>query len=459
MLKKVLRGFSGKRLVVGLSVALLGMQSVAAPVLAADNVQLRMPKNIKRRVPTNIKADYTPDLLLVMPNASAESDELDQALKDAKGTLVGTIGEGRLKVLVYKTEKGKLEETEKKFLKDKEHFNCVSRNYRFKAQIIVPNDPQFTQQWHLGAVNAPKAWDVTMGSGTKVAIFDSGCQASVPDLNGKTEKGYNAWTPEAHFLAGLAIAGGGGLLGDLLGAIGGATSGGAQTDVQGHGTVVATTACATANNSINVAGVAPKSKVYPVQIAGEGGFTDDLALIAGLMNMLSSGNRIVNISYGAPPPVGFTNAALHAPLHMFFNEYFLKGGLIFISSGNDGMFDPNPPVPYLNVVSAIDNTMTLTDFSNYGLSTTFTAPGKGIKCTARDGSVADVDGTSFSSPIVAGIAALVWSANPVLPNVAVQSILKASCFKAGAAPWTPYYGFGMPDANKAVKMAKGLNPF
>lgn len=437
--------------VLGLSLSLLLSLAAGLNPLPANagETQLKIPVNKVKRTAAPVY-DCSPDLLLIMPNAQSENDEIDKILKEAKGEIVGSMGEGRLKCLIYKTDKGQMLETEKKFMKDKEHFKYISRNYRFRAQI-VPNDPQFTSQWHLGAINAPRAWDTTMGNSTKVAIFDTGCQASVADLSGKTSKGYDATS----FGARLTVLGGGGPLGAVLGGIGGAASSGAQTDVQGHGTLVATTAAARANNGVNVAGVAPGATVYPVQIAGEGGWTDDIAIMAGLLNMPLTGNKIVNISYAAPPPVGFTNAALHAPLHIYMQEFHnMYNGLIFISSGNDGLFDPNPAVPYLNVVTAIDPSMSLTDFSNWGLSSTFTAPGKGIVCTARDGTVKSVDGTSFSSPIVASVAALVWNANPALPNFMVENILKASCFKAGAAPWTPYYGFGMPDASKAVHIAR-----
>lgn len=431
---------------------LIGLSaSFAVSAQAADEVKLQIPANLKKKTAPAVPANYQPDILLVMPNANADSEEVTDILKEAHGKIVGTMGEGRLKCLIYQTEKGQLEETEKKFSKDK-HFRCTSRNYQFKSQLI-PNDPQFGSQWHLGVINAPRAWDITTGGGQKIAVFDSGCQASVADLAGKTLKGYDATT----FGARLTVLGGPGPLGDLLGGIGGELSGGAQTDVQGHGTLVATTAAATANNSINTAGVAPGARVYPVQIAGSNGMTDDIAIMAGLLNMMASGNRIVNISYGAPPPIGFTNPFLHAPLHIYMQEFHdLKGGLIFISAGNDGMFDPNPPMPYMCTVSAIDNSLSLADFSNWGTSVKFTAPGKGIVCTARNGAVRNVNGTSFSAPIVASIAALVWNANPGLPNVWVEHILKSSCTRAGGALWTPYYGYGMPNADRAVRMARGM---
>lgn len=450
MFGKIQRLSNRSKRIFGFSMAMLiGLAaSSTSPSLSAEESKLKIPAHKVKRTAAPVY-DCTPDLLLIMPNMQAENDEIYDVLKEAKGTIVGSMGEGKLKCLIYRTEKGHMLDTEKKFMKDKDHFKYISRNYRFKAQII-PGDPQFTSEWHLGAINAPKAWDTTMGNNTKIAIFDSGCQASIADLTGKTLKGYDATTVGAR----LTVLGGPGPIGDILGGIGGALSDGAQTDVQGHGTLVATTAAATAN-TVNTAGVAPGAKVYPVQIAGSNGMTDDIAIMAGLLNMTATGNRIVNISYGAPPPVGFTNAALHMPLHIYMQHFHdIEGGLIFLSAGNDGMFDPNPPVHYVNVVSAINPSMTLTNFSNWGLPITFTAPGQGIVCSSRAGRVSTVDGTSFSSPIVASIAALVWNANPALPNIAVETILKASCFKAGSAPWTPYYGFGMPDASKAVHMAR-----
>ncbi len=433
----------------GLSMAIMmGMAASSALPSMASESKLKVPTNLVKKTKPAVY-DCTPDLLLIMPNVNADNDDVSEILKEEKGTIVGSIGEGKMKCLIYRTEKGHMLETEKKFMKDREHFRCISRNYRFKAQLI-PGDPQFTSEWHLGAINAPRAWDTTTGTHTKIAIFDSGCEKSNPDLTGKIEKGYDATT----FGARMTVLGGPGPVGDLLGGLGGSLSSGATHDVQGHGTLVATTAAAAANN-VMTAGIAPGATVYPVQIAGSSGMTDDIAIMAGLLNMSITGNKIVNISYAAPPPVGFTNPLLHAPLHMYMQEFHdVEGGLIFISAGNDGLFDPNPVVPYLNVVSAIDNSMNLANFSNWGNSISFTAPGQGIVCSSKLGSVATVKGTSFSSPIVAGVAALVWNANPGLPNFAVENILRASCFKAGNAPWTPYYGFGMPDASKAVKMAK-----
>lgn len=431
-----------------LSLTLALTMGLAGATTAAENKpQLHIPTSRPRPVRPAEPPRFENDIIMVMPNAGTDSDDIKESMEAVHGTVVGSIGQGKLKVLLIKTEKNKFAETEKKLSKDK-HFKALQRNYYARAQAAPPNDPRFVNQWHMGAINALKAWDYTQGNGVKIGIFDSGCQAGISDLSGKTNKGYDAWGAASQIATGLL-----GPLGTALSMI---DNDGAQTDVHGHGTTVATTACATSNNMVNSAGVAPKAIVEPVQIAGEGGWTEDLAIIAGLNYAMMNGLKIVNISYNAPPPVSFSNAAIHPALHAYMAAFHdVYGGIIFLSSGNDAMFDPTPVMPYVNVVSACDNGYGLASFSTYGLNTTFTAPGTAIPCSRRDGSPASVQGTSFSAPICAAIAALVWSANPGLSNVQVETIMKASCNQAGGG-WNPYFGFGMPDAEKAVKMAKGV---
>lgn len=392
---------------------------------------------------------YEPDVLLVMPNPKVENDNIKQALDDAHGHVVGVLGQGNLRVLVVKTEKGKLEETEKKLRKDRKDFYTIQRNYYETAQL-VPNDPQFASEWHLPAVNAQKAWDTTQGGGTKIAILDSGCQASIPDLSGKTEKGYDASTWEAQAMAISAE------IDPLSTSIGmmidDATGSGARTDMQGHGTMVATTAAATDNNSVNGAGVAPLSTVVPVKIAiGSSGSTTDLAVMAALLNiMMTHKAKIVNISYGP-----MTDPSSHSALHAYFwTFHHVYGGLVFLSAGNDSAFMSNGQMNYLQVVSAVDPSLSKADFSNWGNCVKFTAPGVNIVLTDRMGRSVTAAGTSFAAPICAGVAALIWSANPGLSNNQVVNIMRDTAIRDASGTWSQFFGFGMPDAQAAVQRAR-----
>jgi thermitase len=419
---------------VTLTLALLaGCIGVAVGPALSQGEKQKTPAPTQSSAPAQAKQKYQEDVILLMPNAPSDEDkqELADTLREVKGTVISTLGQGDLQVLVVQTEKGKLAEVEQKLSKDK-HVKSMSRNYVYSAQFI-PNDPEFANEWHLGTTSCPRAWDTARGGGFDIAIFDSGCQSTNVDLAGKTLPGYNALTL--------------GLVGD------------ARTDVHGHGTVVATTAAATMNNALRTAGVAPNSRVYPVQIAGSDGSTTDVQIIAGMIDVINKNKKIVNISYGAPPPFGFTNALLHAPLHEYFRYFHdQKGGLVFISSGNDGAFDSAPRRTYLNVIGAVNTSLQKASFSNFGNSLTFTAPGTAIRCSNRFNSAVFVQGTSFSSPIVASIAALAWSANPGLSNTRIESILRQSCVMppSGSGIYNTTFGFGIPNAATATRLARGL---
>jgi thermitase len=270
-------------------------------------------------------------------------------------------------------------------------------------------------------------------------------------LNGKTDKGFDAHSFGGWFsaIAGFIDPFAGVISSEIAGAVGS----GARTDNTGHGTMVATTCGAWDNNARNGAGVAPRSGIYPVKITDDStAMGDDLSIMSGLLHVMSEHSaKIVNISYG-----GMTDPSRDPALHMYFRMFHdVYGGIIFVSAGNDSAHMNNGVMSYLNVVSAIDPSLNKADFSNWGNCVTFTAPGVGIMLTDRTGASVTANGTSFASPICAGIAALVWSANPGLSNSQVESIMKTTALRTSGGGWTPFFGFGMPDAFAAVRAARG----
>jgi subtilisin len=109
--------------------------------------------------------------------------------------------------------------------------------------------------------------------------------------------------------------------------------------------------------------------------------------------------------------------------------------------------------PDVIAVSAIDCDDKLYELSDYRKEVELTAPGVDMKSTIPDalGSIGRCEGgTSFSAPLVAAVAALVWSCNRELSNEDVRTILRDTAEDLGDPD---RYGFGVVNAVEAVKRA------
>lgn len=285
---------------------------------------------------------------------------------------------------------------------------------------FVPNDVSFHSQWFLPKIETIAAWDTTQGEGVTIAILDSGVDGAHPDLAPNLVAGYNNYNNNTD-----------------------------TSDVCGHGTGVAGTAAATSNNSIGVAGVAGKAKIMPMRIAyydsTSGCWGQYSTISAALYWAADHGARIANISYG-----GVLNSSSIATAAQYFKS---KGGLVFVSAGNSGV-DENSAIPaHLISVSATDSNDVKTSWSNFGATVSLAAPGAGIYTTKNGGGYGSWNGTSFASPIAAGVAALMMSARPDLPSSKIESLLFSSALDLGAAGKDIYFGHGRVDAKAAVAAA------
>jgi subtilisin family serine protease len=372
-------------------------------------------------------------ILLVMPNSKADPDDVLESLKEVHGKIVDSIGSGDMKVLVVEAEEGKLDDTEKILRKDAEHFTAIQRNYSSSAQLqteAASNDPYLPAQWYLGALNTFPAWKYTNGAGATIGVGDTGCQRTNVDLAKHIYPGVNTSA--------------------------GSRTGNIDIDPDSHGTLVAATGFAQRANGVLTAGPAGHAPIFPVTIANSLGQTDDLQIIRAISHAAANKVRLLNFSYASTNPAySLANPKVHPALHQYLKWYHdRKNGLVFIAAGNSGQRDPSPRLPYLIMVSALSPDYILSWFSNYG-PIWFTAPGETIVTSNRVNRVATVSGTSFSAPLVASIAALVLSRNPSLRNVDIERILVRSCAgRNSTTGWNQYYGFGLPDAGKAVSIAR-----
>jgi subtilisin family serine protease len=299
-------------------------------------------------------------------------------------------------------------------------FNYVERDY-VAHSAGAPNDPGFRSEWHLAAIHAADAWNISTGApGAPIAILDSGIDATHPDLAGRITTGWN-------FLSGSTD----------------------TSDVLGHGTAVAGTAAAATNNGIGVAGVSWNNPIMPLVVlnANDSAAYSDIA--RAITYAAERGVRIINVSVsGAQPSMTLQNAVNYA---------WSKGAIVFAAAGNGGSSAPSYPAACSNVVAvaATDATESLAPFSSYGSWITLAAPGKDILTTTRGGGYAQWYGTSFAAPIVASVAALVLSIQPSMSNADLVSLLEQTSDDLGAPGFDPLYGWGRVNAYRAVSAAAG----
>lgn len=168
-------------------------------------------------------------------------------------------------------------------------------------------------------------------------------------------------------------------------------------------------------------------------------------MASGLTWAADHGARVANISYASVP----TSSAVQSAA----NYLRSKGGLLFVSAGNYNRNEGFTPTNTMVPVSATDPNDARASFSSYGAFVALSAPGLGIYTTVSGGGYGGVNGTSFSSPIAAAVAALVMSANPVLTPDQVQDILFNTAIDLGTAGLDIYFGFGRVNAAGAVAAA------
>ena len=279
-----------------------------------------------------------------------------------------------------------------------------------------PDDPLYPNQWHLTKIGAPTAWDTTVGSESIIiAILDTGVDGTHPDLVARMVPGRNIYDDNTN-----------------------------TADVLGHGTSVAGTASASGNNALGVASVSWNTKIMPVRISDPSGLAYTSVIASGLGWARTNGARVANISY----PVSASLTVQYAA--QAFQE---NGGVVAIAAGNDGSFSSLPDNPYVLSVSATTSTDAIASFSTTGNFIDLAAPGVGIWFTTRGGGYGSGSGTSFSSPVVAGVAALVLSEDPSLTGAEAQQIMLDSADDKGAAGWDATFGWGRVNAQNAVQLA------
>jgi thermitase len=282
---------------------------------------------------------------------------------------------------------------------------------------VTPNDFWYSSEWHLPRIAAGDAWPITTGSSSiTIAICDTGVDGTHPDLSAKMVPGRNVYNNNSD-----------------------------TTDVHGHGTQVAGAAASCSNNGIGVASIAWGCMIMPIRISDSNGNAAYSAMANAVTWAADHGARVANISYIA------TDSATVKAAAQYMQS---RGGVVTVAAGNYSTFDSTPDNPYVLTISATNMSDVLSDFSNYGNNIDLAAP-EAVYTTTRGGGYSYQGGTSFSAPIVAGVAALMLSANPNLTGAQVQDILKQNADDLGTPGWDSSYGAGRVNAARAVNAVSG----
>lgn len=270
--------------------------------------------------------------------------------------------------------------------------------------------------WHIKAINLKAAWRITKGSPkVKVAVIDDGIDAAHPMFKGRIVDAYNVFTQSNKLSYG-----------------------------SGHGTHTAGLAAGSADYvGQGAAGVAPDCKLMPIQV-----FDNKLcplsALIAGVMYAIHHDADVVNLSVS--PSFRGLNALPEEQQKRIANTQFKnverlwkrvctiaakKKCILVFAAGNDDILSSVPPENRNEaaiVVTAVDKTLTATDFTNYGPCSDISAPGKNIYSSIPRGKFCMYDGTSMAAPIVTGAIALMKSLKKDITVTQARNVL----YKTGA---------------------------
>lgn len=313
-----------------------------------------------------------------------------------------------------------LEEQYYKFFKRLKYVEYVEPNYIIEPAGLIVNDPYINLQWAINKIRLPDVWVNTIGnSNIIIGVIDSGLDTTHPDLAGQYITGWNVITNTTD-----------------------------TVDTFGHGTKVAGTIIAIGNNSIGIAGTSWNCKVMPIKVDSiEGGKTTSYYLSNGIIYAATHGCKVLNISYCYDSYISTVHSAINTALS--------NGCSIVSSSGNDGSTSPNYPAAHDGVISvgASNQDDCRAWFSSCGSTMHIVAPGEEIYTTELGGGYGNHSGTSFSSPIVAGIVALMLDTNPNLTNNSIVDIINLSAIDINTLGFDDLTGYGRLDAVNAIRMS------
>jgi subtilisin family serine protease len=339
-------------------------------------------------------------------------------------------------------------------LQSSANFLYAEPNYLVMLDSI-PNDPEFSSQGNLQAIQAPQTWDALPSmQEVLVAVVDTGVDVTHPDLADRI------WQNAGE--TGLDINGldrrdngvdddNNGYADDWQGwnMVSGDNNVG---DTQGHGTHLAGIIGAGVDNLVGIAGVAPNARILPVKALDDIGFGTYAQVAEAITYATDMGARVINL--------GFSGTGSSELLQAAVDYAIAHNVLVVAAAGNSGSAVPNYPAGYSGVVavSAVDNNGYWAPFSASGDYISLSAPGIGVLSTGLGGSYRASNGTSQAAAHVSGVAALLAGQAQFSDRDYLRTALLLSARDLGDAGTDPYFGYGMLQAFSALQYAGPVLP-
>lgn len=312
---------------------------------------------------------------------------------------------------------------------------------------VAVNDTKAPVQYSLDRMMVRDAWSLTRGASNIIAVLDTGISFVHADLAGRVagnaaELNGTAGVDDDH----------NGFIDDGRGWDFVNSDPDPRDDNQ-HGTWVAGIIAANANNAQGIAGISWSDKILPVKTMGADGIGDTAALAAGIRYAANRGAKVINMSVGGfPYSVAVADAVSYA---------WTKGAVLVGAAGNNRLEETYYPASYPNVVSvsATQPEDGFAHWSSYGNAVDVSAPGADIWTTHCQGcspsaaggtGYAWVSGTSFATPNVSGVVALIRARYPTWTNQQVVDRLIATSDDLGSRGKDNRFGYGRVNAFRAV---------
>ncbi len=348
---------------------------------------------------------------------------------------------------------------------------AADKNHILHA-LWIPNDTYYKRQWHFNKpdfIYAEQGWDVERGEPkVVVAIVDTGAAyEDRPVPSSEQEEVVGSSYHRAPDLAGTSFVPGYDFVHNDE----------HPNDQNGHGTHVAGTVAQTTNNAADVAGLAHKCSIMPVQVLNYKGAGTSSAVADGIDFARKKGAQVINMSLGGPNKDYILETSC--------GDAEKAGVVVVAASGNDGASTVYYPAGFDSVIAvgAVDYAGELSWYSNYGSGQELVAPGGDtladengdgypdgvLQMTYNQiyepgslpwlpGKLANVttftnyylQGTSMACPHVAALAALVI-ANGVTDNAEVRKVLRGSATDLGTSGYDTKYGYGLINCEAALK--------